>query len=37
MLLQEEDVIWVFGKFRVSRELKGLSVKLKKVKFGPLL
>jgi hypothetical protein len=30
-------VKWVFGNFMVSRELKGLSVKLKNPWFGPLL
>jgi hypothetical protein len=30
-------VIWFFGNFMVGRELKGLSVKLKNARFGPLL
>jgi hypothetical protein len=30
-------VIWFFENFMVSRELKGLSVKLKNARFGPLL
>jgi hypothetical protein len=37
MFLWYEDVSWFFGNFMVGRELEGLYVKVKNVRFGPFM